>query len=439
MNGHLLTRSNFASHQRRGMGPLPIAYSAFRSLALVYMVFLLGCSGAAGGAFAPEAAGSRAAPGLPGAAPSQSSAASFGAAAPLGSAGGGEQEILESYRRYQRALDAGEKSKARAEAERVVQLAIQNLGPDHKTTAAMWINLAELQLAGDENPKTWPQYRKTNEQALHSFEQAIKSLKSQSEPDTALLYQAYWGLGRAAQRVPGQGREAGKSFDAMLELARGGGTPAEPSVASVLMARGSVAHKQGDLTDARRNWKRALALYSESDGARSVLAGYTIFLLGNLDHSGRNYRGAEQKYVEALGIFEEEKLSPGHPYVLAAHERLVVLYNKLGNEQAMEKHLLQTRADDLADGDQIPLLRSSPQYPRKALSRATGGWVSLAFTIDENGRVQDAVVMESEPAGVFDESALAALAQWRYRPRVENGVRVPRENVTVVVSYDIQK
>ena len=67
------------------------------------------------------------------------------------------------------------------------------------------------------------------------------------------------------------------------------------------------------------------------------------------------------------------------------------------------------------------------------------GWVSLSFTIDENGRVQDAVVMESEPAGVFDESALAALAQWRYRPRVENGVRVPRENVTVVVSYDIQK
>ena len=404
-----------------------MAYSAFRSLALVYMVFLLGCSGAAGGAFAPEAAGSRAAPGLP------------GAAASLGSAGGGEQEMLESYRRYQRALDAGEKSKAKAESERVVQLAIRNLGPNHRTTSAMWINRAELELAGDKNPKTWAQYRKTNEQAMQSFEQAIKALKSQSEPDTALLYQAYWGLGRAAQRVPGQGREARKSFDAMLELARGGGTPAEPSVASVLMARGSVAHKQGDLTDARRDWKRALALYSESDGARSVLAGYTIFLLGNLDHSGRNYRGAEQKYVEALGIFEEEKLSPGHPYVLAAHERLVVLYNKLGNEQAMEKHLLQTRADDLADGDQIPLLRSSPQYPRKAMSRAMEGWVSLAFTIDENGRVQDAVVTESEPAGVFDESALAALAQWRYRPRVENGVRVPRENVTVVVSYDIQK
>ena len=47
--------------------------------------------------------------------------------------------------------------------------------------------------------------------------------------------------------------------------------------------------------------------------------------------------------------------------------------------------------------------------------------------------------MESEPAGVFDESALAAFAQWRYRPRVENGVHVPRENVTVVVSYDIQR
>lgn len=349
-----------------------------------------------------------------------------------------EQEMLEAYRSYQRALDAGGKSKAKAEAERVVQLAIQNLGPNHKTTAAMWINLAELQLAGDENPKTWPQYRKTNEQAMHSFEQAINSLKSQSEPDTALLYPAYWGLGRAAQRIPGQGREAGKSFDAMLELARGGGTPAEPSVASVLMARGSVARKQGDLTDARRDWKRALALYTESDGARSVLAGYTIFMLGNLDHSGRNYRGAEQKYVEALDIFEEQKLSPGHPYVLAAHERLVVLYNKLGNEQAMEKHLLLTRADGLADADPIPLLRSSPRYPTKAQRRRTEGWVGLAFAIDENGRVQDAVVKASEPAGVFDESALAALAQWRYRPRVENGVRVRRENVTVVISYDIE-
>lgn len=71
------------------------------------------------------------------------------------------------------------------------------------------------------------------------------------------------GLSDAGSEQEIQAPQERESFDAMLELARGGGTPSEPPVASVLMARGSVAR------------------------------GVYDFMLGNLDHSDRAYQAAE--------------------------------------------------------------------------------------------------------------------------------------------------
>lgn len=55
-------------------------------------------------------------------------------------------------------------------------------------------------------------------------------------------------------------------------------------------------------------------------------------------------------------------------------------------------------------------------YPPRARSRGIEGWVDVAFTVDATGRVAGARVLSAQPAGTFDEAALAAVRRWRYAP-----------------------
>ena len=62
-----------------------------------------------------------------------------------------------------------------------------------------------------------------------------------------------------------------------------------------------------------------------------------------------------------------------------------------------------------------------PIYPAQAKVRGVQGYVVLEYRVSEIGEVLDPVVVESEPPGVFDASALAAVRSWRYRPAVRDG------------------
>src|SRR5690349_4849581 len=67
--------------------------------------------------------------------------------------------------------------------------------------------------------------------------------------------------------------------------------------------------------------------------------------------------------------------------------------------------------------------RVMPVAP-SGVSRKTTGYVVLSYNIQTNGKVSDIQVVESEPAGVFDDSARDAVRRWTYEPRKENGVPV---------------
>jgi protein TonB len=58
------------------------------------------------------------------------------------------------------------------------------------------------------------------------------------------------------------------------------------------------------------------------------------------------------------------------------------------------------------------------------ISRRTTGYVVITYTIGADGRVGDVEVAESQPQGVFDDSALDAVRKWVNEPRKENGVAV---------------
>jgi protein TonB len=77
-----------------------------------------------------------------------------------------------------------------------------------------------------------------------------------------------------------------------------------------------------------------------------------------------------------------------------------------------------------------------PEYPAQALREGTRGWVELEFTITASGTVRDIEVVGSEPRGVFDAAASAAVAEWRYKPRVVNGQPVAQRS-RVTLRFDL--
>jgi TonB family protein len=82
---------------------------------------------------------------------------------------------------------------------------------------------------------------------------------------------------------------------------------------------------------------------------------------------------------------------------------------------------------NIVDARQLTLVKSvNPIYPQKATAAATQGWVELEYTVGVNGAVSDVVVRAAAPPGIFDQAALAALAQWRYQPVLRDGKPTPQ-------------
>ncbi|EGB14629.1 TonB family protein [Pseudodesulfovibrio mercurii] len=73
--------------------------------------------------------------------------------------------------------------------------------------------------------------------------------------------------------------------------------------------------------------------------------------------------------------------------------------------------------------DQPPrvLTRLDPYYPASARRTGTQGHVLVRALVDEYGRVTETEVVESEPAGVFDEAALKAVRGWTFAPARRRG------------------
>lgn len=95
-------------------------------------------------------------------------------------------------------------------------------------------------------------------------------------------------------------------------------------------------------------------------------------------------------------------------------------------EQAREAGLLDAdlrlipRSPETVD-ELRPLVRVAPKYPRDALILGQQGYVKLEITVDRNGDVINARVVDSAPRGVFDRAALAAAWKGRFQPRIVDG------------------
>lgn len=78
----------------------------------------------------------------------------------------------------------------------------------------------------------------------------------------------------------------------------------------------------------------------------------------------------------------------------------------------------------------------TPAYPEAARQQRISGSVVLVVDVAEDGSVASAEVERSEPAGVFDEAALSAVANWKFEPAIKDGKAVAAR-VRVPIAFEI--
>ena len=86
----------------------------------------------------------------------------------------------------------------------------------------------------------------------------------------------------------------------------------------------------------------------------------------------------------------------------------------------------------------LPIVKVAPIYPDRAVREKIEGHVLLEFVVTETGGVRDAVVVESEPAGVFDQAALDAVGKFKYKPRIVDGKPAAKTGVRNRFSFEFE-
>jgi len=92
---------------------------------------------------------------------------------------------------------------------------------------------------------------------------------------------------------------------------------------------------------------------------------------------------------------------------------------------------------DASDGEYLPIVKVQASYPRRALQRGIEGYVVVQFTVTRQGTVRDPVVVEAEPANIFDKAAMDAVLKFKYKPRVIDGNAVEVEGVQNRITFEI--
>ncbi len=96
--------------------------------------------------------------------------------------------------------------------------------------------------------------------------------------------------------------------------------------------------------------------------------------------------------------------------------------NRLLGQTTDASKLVMT--EDAVDTPPRAIHRIAAAYPPRARARNLTGHVRIRLLIDALGNVQEAEVIEAQPTGVFEQSALAAIRQWRFSPALYKGKAV---------------
>lgn len=93
----------------------------------------------------------------------------------------------------------------------------------------------------------------------------------------------------------------------------------------------------------------------------------------------------------------------------------------------------------ITGGNYLPIVKVAPVYPPSARSAGIEGWVLASYTVTKTGAVTDVVVLDAKPEGVFEEAAINAALNFKYKPRVVAGKPVPVHGVRQLFTFKLEE
>lgn len=91
------------------------------------------------------------------------------------------------------------------------------------------------------------------------------------------------------------------------------------------------------------------------------------------------------------------------------------------------------------DGEYLPIVKVAPQYPRRAAQKGIEGYVVVEFTVNKLGAVQDVIVIESQPANIFNRAAISAAKKFKYKPKINEGIATAVLGVRNIIRFELDK
>lgn len=73
-------------------------------------------------------------------------------------------------------------------------------------------------------------------------------------------------------------------------------------------------------------------------------------------------------------------------------------------------------SEESVDEAPSPIKRSAMEYPKAAKKMNISGYVLLNLLINKEGDVESVKVLEAEPVGIFEDTAVEGVKSWKFKP-----------------------
>jgi TonB family protein len=324
-------------------------------------------------------------------------------------------EFTKTYIAYNNAYSRGNYPRAADLAQKVLDMAKAELGPDHEKTAIMEINLGHVLVM----------IRKV-EEAEPLIRAARKKIEKIHGPDHISLVTVHEDMAKiyASKKDLVKSRASlGKAID-IVSKARGAD---DPEIASFLIQQSTIDIAGKKLDEAQKGYEQALAILEKKYGKNSMHTASTIALLGDLYLRKQDFTKAEEYYNTTLKIYEINLVEDDQT-LLSAHAKMAKIFIASRDDRfkGHADRVIKFLKDE--EGESLPMFIMQPLYPVFEDGRKPQGWVLLQFDVNASGKVEKAKVVESRPSKLFDQVTLDVAKNWRFKPKVKDGKRMRQKN-----------
>jgi TonB family protein len=287
--------------------------------------------------------------------------------------------------------------------------------------------------------------RAGSSEARSLLTEALEALERELGEDSQELVATLLALGDASLDMESVRRQRLPYYGQALKIAQQA-SEAEISedIADIQLHIGQQLRRQpAGYRDALPYLRSALEGFEKLFGADHVKTALAALIVGQASiavNDGENARIYSERAVEFF---------TGKPaytaYLIRARQALMAVYldqndDDLYTEQLME---LGRVSEGLMDRvEYSPIVKYAPDYPLEAASRRAEGYVVVQYTVDEEGRTRDLIVVESASergrGEMFHKSAVDSARKYRYVPRFENGIPVSVPGVRTIIRFELE-